>query len=251
MTSDIGLTLGRNAELMNLIRRLYSNASNIARLNQVKTRLRDAYNNKGYGQFAQYDDVESEIICLLLMHINPKSVYEFSPCGGWSTLYILNTLNVIGGDDCKTHSFDIADLAGNNLKMFPSIIKNWTFHLGDVQDQYHTFTSDIDYLFIDSDHSSQFTARYVTEVLTPLLPENRTKNENKKIFVSVHDVFHTTTPSEEGSIVIDFLKKHGISYFSPRNSHHLSEISELRRQNKVNTETIHYYNADTSIFFVL
>ena len=40
----------------------------------------------------QFDDVEAEITYLLIREFRPKNVVEISPCGGWSTSWILTAL---------------------------------------------------------------------------------------------------------------------------------------------------------------
>ena len=45
------------------------------------------------GWHPQFADTEAEITMLLLLEFKPKKVVEFSPCNGWSTALILDTLN--------------------------------------------------------------------------------------------------------------------------------------------------------------
>jgi hypothetical protein len=196
----------------------------------------------------QFDDIEAEIVCLILMHIKPKKIYEFSPCGGWSTLYMLNTLDLLKIDS-KIDSFDIQNICTININKFNNLKDKWQFHLGDVQKEYINFPDDIDYLFIDSDHSYNFTKNYIENLLNPLLI--KLKNKNKKIFVSVHDVFHSNKPSEEGVLVIKFLEKNNIEYFSPLNDNHKNNILQLRLSNNVDTNLVHHATTNPCIFFIL
>ena len=85
--------------------------------------------------------------------------------------------------------------------------------------------------------------------MNPLLI--KLKNINKKIFVSVHDVFHTNVPSDEGKIVIEFLEKNNIEYFSPLNDFQKIEILRFRNFSNLDKETVHYAETNPCIFFIL
>lgn len=238
-------TLGKSAAFMQLLRELYTNPVYIERLNAIKQRMRPVHAHS----HAQFDDIEAEIVCLLLMHVNPSLVYEFSPNGGWSTQYMLNTLDVMNSESGRIVSFDTEDHCTRNINPIESLNRRWTFVLGNVEEQYKTFSTEIDYLFIDCDHSAPFARKYIDEVLTPLLAGVRASG--KRMFVSVHDVFHSSTPSEEGALVIEFLNANGIEYFSPANAVHKAEIADLRDASGLDTKLVHYYTANSCIFFVL
>jgi len=161
----------------------------------------------------QFDDTESEITALLMLHFKPKNVIEFSPYTGWSTNIILDTLN-INNNNAHLSSYDIHDKCLQNVKKIPQNV-NWKFTKIDVKNKYKEFVNGdkIDYLFIDSDHSENFATNYVNNLLIPLLEKCRL--ENTKIIVSVHDVFHfSKKPSKEGEIVIKFLNTNNISYYT-------------------------------------
>jgi hypothetical protein len=238
-------TLGKSNSFMSLLMDLYTTPAYVENLNIIKKRMRPVHKRSN----AMFDDIEAEIVCLLLMHAKPSLVYEFSPCGGWSTLYMLNTLDLLNLPTGRVVSFDIQDSCTENIGSFDTLARRWEFKLGNVENEYPFFTSDIDYLFIDSDHSAAFTQKYIDELLTPLLTQLRAVN--KKIFVSVHDVFHNPTPSEEGELVIQFLEKHGIEYFSPANSVHKSVLEALRKSNDVDVSEVHYWTSNSCIFFQL
>lgn len=235
---------GKCDSFMNLLGGLYTNDEYIRNLNEIKNRMRKVHSITS----PQFDDIEAEIVCLLLMQSKPKLIYEFSPCGGWSSLYMLNTLDLIMNNS-KLVSFDIVDKCTETINLFHFSDK-FEFHLGNVEDNYSSFTEDIDYLFIDSDHSANFTKKYIDNLLTPLLLKLR--KINKKIFVSVHDVFHTHNPSEEGELVIDFLKKNNIEYFSPLYHEHRETLSSFRNNNTLlDKSEVHYATTNPCIFFIL
>lgn len=237
---------GKSDNFMNLLNELYSNDEYIRNLNEIKNKMRKIHSITT----PQFDDIEAEIVCLLIMHTKPKLIHEFSPCGGWSSLYMLNTLEFIS-DNSKLVSFDIVDKCTSNINcVFPQFKNKFEFHLGNVEEKYTSFTEDIDYLFIDSDHSAEFTKRYIDNLLIPLLLKLR--KINKKIFVSVHDVFHSEIPSEEGVLVIDFLEKNNIEYFSPLHYEHCETLSIIRNNNTIlDKSEVHYATTNPCIYFIL
>lgn len=239
-------TLGKSDYFLNLLEKLYGNNTFINNLNEIKKRMRGL---DKYATCPQFDDIEAEIVCLILMYINPKKICEFSPCGGWSSLYMLHTLNVMNNTECQLHSYDIIDSCTSNINKFNDLKNQWIFYLGNVEEQYIHFNEDIDYLFIDSDHSASFTKKYIDELLNPLLIT--LKNSNKKIFVSVHDVFHSNIPSDEGKLVIEFLEKNNIEYFSPLNDYQRDKIQTIRNNTNLDKENVHSSTTNPCIYFVL
>lgn len=230
--------LGHNPEFMTLLSTLYQDPALTEHLVNIKTRLREAVH---YAQ-PQYDDIEAEILCLLLQHHQPKVIYEFSPCGGWSTLHLL-----MSAPDATVDSFDVEDHASRTIARFPDLQPRFTLHVGDVMTRFRDFPLDtIDCLFIDSDHCEAFAKQYVNDVLRPLLLSKQ------RILVSVHDVFHAATPSEEGAVVIEFLKEAGIKYFAPVNVGHADEIGRLRSQaGLASLPRVHVGTANPSMYFFL
>ena len=85
--------------------------------------------------------------------------------------------------------------------------------------------------------------------MNPLLI--KLKNINKKIFVSLHDVFHTNIPSEEGKLVIEFLKKNNIEYFFPLNDFQKNNIEKFRNNSNLDKTSVHYAKTNPCIFFIL
>jgi predicted O-methyltransferase YrrM len=138
----------------------------------------------------QFDDTEAEILMLLLLFAQPRKVIEFSPCGGWSTSIILDTLqrSVREGLPAHVSSYDLNSQSSVNVKSpDPDSNVEWQLHLGDVAKEYSKWRHDfyvLDYLFIDSDHSAQFTVDYINNLLNPLLSYVR-QRKGKKVFVSV------------------------------------------------------------------
>ena len=224
----------------------------------------------------QFDDTESEITMLLIFHFKPKNIIEFSPCGGWSTSIILGALN-INNNDGTLKSYDINDYCLRNVT--PPSNTNWQFTKIDVSLKFDEFvSSNVDYLFIDSDHSKTFADNYINKLLIPLL--TKCKKDRKQIIVSVHDVFHySKLPSSfEGIQIINFLSENNIPYFTascgprpyatrtqisnPQNDDYLTEnykqIMKIKKELNIH-EVIHkswgrdklINQSNSAIFFIL
>lgn len=153
--------------------------------------------------FPALDDIEAEVTYLLIRARRPKVVIEMSPNGGWSTSWILSALrdNDNGG---QLWSYDLHDTC---MKFVPRELAagRWNFVQGDAHETTRS-APNFDYLFIDADHSRAF-AEWFVSTLFPRVPRGAV--------VSVHDVFHTAEPSEEGEVVIRWLEQHGVPYWTP------------------------------------
>lgn len=153
----------------------------------------------------QFDDIEAEITYLLIREFEPENIVEISPCGGWSTSWILRAVRDNGFG--RLYSFDVVD---HSTKIIPRELSEgrWVFIHGDVREKLHHLPPTIDHLFLDSDHSAEFARWYIPE-LFPRLDDG--------VPVSVHDVFHTAEPSEfmgEAAVVVEWLGRMGIPYFT-------------------------------------
>jgi predicted O-methyltransferase YrrM len=153
-----------------------------------------------------FDDVEAEVTYLLIRNARPQTIVEISPSGGWSTLWILSALRDNGTG--RLFSYDLVDDATRNI---PEELRaqRWTFVRGDVRRALSTLPHPIDYLFIDSDHSSEFADWYLENVL-PLLAPNG--------IVSVDDVLRAPhdRPREfgEGRRLLQWLNTNQLAYLS-------------------------------------
>ncbi len=151
----------------------------------------------------QLDRIEAEVTYLLIRETRPRKVVEFSPCGGWSSSWILNAL-IDNGDGGQLWSFDLTDQA---TKVLPESLTRgrWHFIQGDVKEHLDDFPPEFEYLFIDSDHSRPFAEWYIG-ALFPRIQAGTV--------VSVHDVFHKKNPSAEGEAVIAWLEGRDLSYWT-------------------------------------
>jgi len=153
----------------------------------------------------QLDDLEAEITYLLLRATRPASVMELGTFHGWSTTWILSALRDNGSG--HLHSFDIID---NVVRNVPEDLAEgrWTFVKGDIKETLARVPADTGYLFVDAAHSGRF-ARWYLENLFPRVPAG--------IPVSVHDVFHfrTTLPLHEGRVVVRWLARKDVPFFTP------------------------------------
>ncbi|MHA1229548.1 MAG: class I SAM-dependent methyltransferase [Candidatus Helarchaeota archaeon] len=160
---------------------------------------------KDKGMSPQLDDIEAEITYLLIREFKPETVVEISPCGGYSTSWILNALN--DNNHGKLYSFDIIDKV---LTYLPKdLVKdNWTFVLGDVRDNLDKLPDKIDYLFMDSDHSHEFAVWYINNIFPKL---------KKDTLISVHDVYYRNydpNAINEGTTILKWLDDKKIEYFT-------------------------------------
>ena len=153
----------------------------------------------------QLDDLEAEITYLLLRATKPDVVMELGTFHGWSTSWILSALRDNGAG--HLHSFDRID---NVVRNVPAELTEgrWTFVRGDIKETLDRVPADTGYLFVDAAHSGRF-ARWYLENLFPRVPA--------EIPVSVHDVFHfrTTLPLHEGRVVVRWLHRKGVPFFTP------------------------------------
>lgn len=158
---------------------------------------------------AQLDDISCEIAYLLLRDERPQTVVEISPCGGWSTSWILNALH--DNRQGRLLSFDIVD---HSLRKVPADLAAGirTFHQGDVR-QSKRIPDSIDFLFMDSDHTAPFAHWYLEHVVPRVRPGG---------VVVVDDVFHPRGPAEsggEGPVVLQWLQQRGIDFFDASTTH--------------------------------
>ncbi len=153
----------------------------------------------------QLDDLEAEVTYLLLREANPETIVEISPCGGWSTTWILSAMRDNGRG--SLYSYDVVDISTRNVP--PELAEGrWKFFQGDVATNLSTLPAKIDYLFIDSDHSATFAHWYIATLFPRLTPATP---------VSVHDVYHTEDPGgfdSEGNVIIDWLGEHDVKYLT-------------------------------------
>ena len=190
----------------------------------------------------QLDDLESEITYLLIRELKPKNIVEISPCGGWSSTWILNAIKDNGFG--KLYSYDIVD---DSTKVIPKELSKdkWVFIKGDVKKNLHKLPKEIDYVFMDAEHTDEF-AKWYTEKLFPLFKPKTT--------ISVHDVFHTTDPNgeyTEGGVVINWLKQKNINYFTASKAKEpetYKRISSVRNRLGFGEDIIKT-NANSMIFF--
>jgi len=189
------------------------------------------------------DDIEAEITYLLIREFRPRNMVEISPGRGWSTSWILNALkdNNFG----QLWSFD---RISHSTKALPITLTKgrWHFIKGDIRENMGKLPKIIDYLFMDSCHSSEFAEWYIKNIF-PFLQSN--------IPISVHDVFHSADASSfgmEGKVITNWLHKKGIKYFtaSPAKQKKVyDEIISKKKELKINS-LIHISTANPMIFFI-
>ncbi|MCA8974260.1 MAG: class I SAM-dependent methyltransferase, partial [Planctomycetes bacterium] len=193
---------------------------------------------------AQFDDVGSELTYLLLRDECPEVTVEISPCGGWSTSWILNALR---DNECgHLTSFDVID--DSVFKVPPELAKGIrTFHHGDVRQSPH-LPERIDFLFMDSDHTAPFAHWYVENVL----PRVRSGG-----VVIVDDVFQPGGPAAsggEGPVILDWLARNGIEYFTAAESQSRATLDALlacKRRLGLESPVVDVQGVNPAIYFTM
>jgi len=212
---------------------LRKNNSLLRRLRRMKIRR--------YLVVPMLDDLEAEITYMLIRERTPKIVIEMSPNTGWSTTWILSALRD-NGQKGQLWSYDLHDAS---VKLVPPKLSEnrWHFVLGDAKETLAK-APDFDHLFVDSDHSEDFAKWYVRE----LFPRVRSG-----CIVSVHDVFHQATPSEEGAVVLRWLEERGIPHWtvSPAVNPELTRLllDERRKLGSTFSNRIHVGTKESMLFF--
>jgi predicted O-methyltransferase YrrM len=192
----------------------------------------------------QLDDIEAELTYLLIREFKPETIVEISPCGGWSSTWILKAIR----DNGRGHLYSF-DLIDDSVKNIPQELAKGrrTFVQGKIQENLNRLPQKIDYLFIDSDHSAEFADWY----LKNLLPRIHAGTP-----VSVHDVFHTADPSgfdSEGGVVMKWLADQKLEYFTaspaknPEGFHSISHTKETLGLH----QRIHRATYNSMIYFVM
>ncbi|MBS1663177.1 MAG: class I SAM-dependent methyltransferase [Bacteroidetes bacterium] len=197
-----------------------------------------------------FDDMESELLYMLVREFAPSFSIEFSPYFGYSTTWILAALRKNNNGLLK--SFDIVDFSYPKVKA-SGLADRWEFVLGDVTQNYPIFEyADIDFVFIDSDHTREFANRYCREFLAPL--HEQAIKSCKIIPVMTHDIYSWETkevPTEEGEEVLNFLKERDIPYFTASCFYeNFPKLKEIRGKLGI-TSSVHAVEGNPSIMYFL
>ena len=117
--------------------------------------------------------IDVEILYLMIREHRPKTIVEISPDKGYSTYVICSAMN----DNEMGHlwSYDLNIEHVHELEVYNPIAgkhvkyaENSTFIEGDVKEQY--VPDEIDYLFLDSDHSYEFADWYIENLFPKVKP---------------------------------------------------------------------------------
>jgi len=198
---------------------------------------------------AQLCDIEAEILYLLIREFKPETIVEISPYCGWSTSWILHALKA--NDSGMLYSFD--KISESTKTVQRELKTRWRFVQGDVKEQMEAIPKKIDFLFMDSDHSADFTKWYIKE-LFPLV------DVMGGGLIAVHDMIRVRKVLDtkhfkdgEDNVLFDFMKANKIAYFTaalyvpsdwgPVNE----EINKLRKE--LGITNIQEHNTNSMIFF--
>ncbi|MGC2289999.1 MAG: class I SAM-dependent methyltransferase [Thermoplasmata archaeon] len=168
---------------------------------------------------------------------------EISPCGGWSTAWLLSGIR----DANRGHLYSY-DLIDDALRTVPRSLARdrWTFVKGDVRRGASAIPTPIDYLFLDAEHSASF-ATWFLETLVPKLSENA--------IVTVDDIFHPEMErageTGESKAVLSWLSQRGMPYFTVAPSANREAYDQLvaLRQKLGLMGQIHSSTVNPAIYF--
>ena len=211
----VNFKISNHINIMETIRYLYEKYSH--ELIQLKAEKKA---KKKYFKKVAFDDIESELLYMYIRELKPTKMVEFAPDYGWSTFHILTALNKNQHGTCT--SYDIVNHIAYSLKNSKIDVSRFEFVLGDVTEQFDRWNYDeIDFMFIDCDHSASFATKYCNKVIPRMMGKSKT--------VFIHDIFHDWKCGGQ-DVVKQFLKSNDIPIISP--SKHFpalrAEIEKLR-----------------------
>jgi predicted O-methyltransferase YrrM len=190
-----------------------------------------------------FNDLEAEITYLLIREFKPENIFEISPGSGWSSSWILSALK-----DNKygfLTSFDMVD--DSKRILLPELTDNrWKLVVGDIKQKEKDFSSNIDYLFLDSAHSADMAEWYIRHIF-PFVRSGAP--------VSIHDIYVRKEVYGEIPVVQKWFKDKGISFITP--SKYAPQSLSIRRRlvearrNVGLTEFISTTKVDPSVFFLM
>lgn len=169
--------------------------------------------------------------------IAPKKIMEFSPFHGFSTITICSASKDIGyqPDFFETHELEKENVQITNFNLYENDIDYVKVMEGDV---FLTLDreklKEVDFLFVDSDHSGDFAKRYIDEFF-PLLKDG--------CWVAIHDIscsWYFASP--EKIEVMKYFEKNNIdTYF------HIGDL--LKMYQIVDDEDYIWSNARNTLLF--
>lgn len=158
------------------------------------------------GQLKHEDDIsmtqiERNMLFNFIKKIKPRSVMEFSPFHGFSTVTICSALMEVGIRPTffETHEIEKENIRLTEYNLYENNVDYVKVIPGDVfQTLDREKLKEVDFLFIDSDHSGAFARRYINEFF-PLLKDG--------CWVAIHDIAcDIYFRSEEAVEVLKYLK---------------------------------------------
>ncbi len=189
-----------------------------------------------------FDDLDGELTYLLIRGTAPRVVVEISPCGGWSSSWILHGLhdNNLG----QLQSFDVI---ADSMKVIPHELQvpHWVFHQGDVRQATGSIPDDIDYLLLDSKHTTSFAVWYINNVI----PRVRSGG-----VVCIDDMMDSSgrfdARSGESQAVGRWLCEHGIPYVTLCDGSPLQSKVLVARNGCGIGDFIHSSRLNPAVFFL-
>lgn len=181
--------------VLGLYKKYLQQLQSVKRQQQILFSIRNSI-----GLIPQMCDLDAEITYLRIRERKPSTVIEISPGSGWSTSWILHALKDNGNG--LLYSYDLVD---DSTRVIPRQLSanRWKFYKGDIKHNLGLLPS-TEYLFLDADHSKEFTNWYINN-LFPLLDAGTS--------VSVQGIIkwaHETGWEEESMVLSSWLAEKGI-----------------------------------------
>jgi len=171
---------------------------------------RSLFDNKFCYEGGQLDEKEKIFLYNFIQKIKPKKIMEIGSGKGCSTTIISKSLKDLGQipDYFDTHEINeeyVIDTKKSLNKYNIDFVNVKHGNVFDTMDREKL--KDIDFLFVDSDHSKEFSERYINEFFS-LLKDG--------CWVGVHDMrFHPDYVTDETILIQSYIKDNNIKeYFS-------------------------------------
>ncbi|MGH9089823.1 MAG: class I SAM-dependent methyltransferase [Acidimicrobiales bacterium] len=161
---------------------------------------------------------------LIVRDRKPQSLVEISPCDGWSTIWLLLALR-----DNRYGSLCSYDLHDRSKHFIPLQWQDrWLLQVGDVMESTITMKPQIDFLLMDSAHSSRFAKWYFKNVFPAV---------DDSALIMIHDIDQPgrLVPGTEARLVSRSFTRNDVDYFtasswSVRGRRAAHDVNRMRRR---------------------
>lgn len=172
-----------------------------------------------YYFIGQFVENEKNVLFNMIQWLKPKKIIEFSPSDGYTTAIIAAANNEF--ESFETYEINPARVVSTREHLKDVGINRVDVIEGNVFEKMDlNKLKQCDFLFVDADHSKEFTEKYVQEFFTLL---------KKGAWVAVHDCMFDPVVNDETQVVIDWLRQNNINKYFYVND--LTNIFGINDQN--------------------